>query len=197
MFTLEESREECKSLKSDIDFLKSEIKFLKSDIKSLVTSKKELVEKINNLIKLKKDSLLPHLSLSEITYKDLFTSLYSSLTNELICPLTFDKFTHPVVLPSGRTIEKAFMKVLISQRKRDPFDRRKKCIKMVPNILVKNMLEVLGEVARIAELKEMPERVCWRKEKEKEEELSFENRLVELVAEEEWSPRSEGPSGID
>jgi hypothetical protein len=100
------------------------------------------------------ESKLDKVDLSEVQYKDLFETLYDSLQSHLVCPLTLEKIDDPVMLPSGQTVEKAFMQDLISKNKRDPFDRNKLCTTIVQNRFAQYVIDTLSKIDKA--ISEMP-----------------------------------------
>ena len=65
----------------------------------------------------------------------------------LQCPIILDIFTNPVMTPSGNTIEESVMSTLIKNKDPDPFSKTGFCKKLIPNMLIKNIIELYNKYA--------------------------------------------------
>mmetsp|Transcript_27755 Transcript_27755/g.24548 ORF Transcript_27755/g.24548 Transcript_27755/m.24548 type:complete len:157 (+) Transcript_27755:559-1029(+) len=79
-------------------------------------------------------------------YKKLLEKLQNSISESLLCPLSLEPIEVPTICPSGHTIDEFFMKKLVKDNKRDPFNNLDICDKVIINRFAINMKEVLKEV---------------------------------------------------
>jgi len=59
-----------------------------------------------------------------------------------------DKLYDPVILPSGKSVNRSVMQSLIDKMCYDPFNQTKLCKRIQPNLFLKNAIEILDEVSK-------------------------------------------------
>lgn len=106
------SNYEVETLKKSIEAREKENDTIKTEFQSKVMKKIKEYESLQ-------------LEGTEISFKKLFMMMYRRIESMLECPITRERMKTPMVLPSGNTIEKSFMDLLIPTRKFDPFDKNK------------------------------------------------------------------------
>lgn len=73
------------------------------------------------------------------------SSLYSQLSDLLVCPISLEMLKDPVIAPSGNTMERDMMQGLIDRGENDPFTRKGRCAHIIPNYLVKQIIELVNQ----------------------------------------------------
>ena len=82
---------------------------------------------------------------SEITKESSknYELLLSKIEDLLVCPISFKKIKTPVILPSGKTIDKSTFEKLVEANKCDPFTRDTLENNMLINRLAINLIEIV------------------------------------------------------
>ncbi|CAI2369860.1 unnamed protein product [Moneuplotes crassus] len=81
-------------------------------------------------------------------YKKLFCFFYERIESLLDCPLSYEKLTEPVILPSGITINQNFCEKLITTNCYDPYNSTLKINSIIINRFTKSVKEIYEDIGQ-------------------------------------------------
>ena len=84
-------------------------------------------------------------------YKKLYYYLIENIKEHFDSPLYFQRITKPCILKSGHTIDEFEFDELFMRNSNDPYDRTKRVNEKIPNLALRNIMEVVDFTENIKE----------------------------------------------